>query len=72
MNPTVGLRVSENGYLTEVEKVAHPGGTGEKDWDWRAQILRSAVIGDSVYTISAKGIMKSDIDDLQETAWLDF
>lgn len=68
----VGLRVSERGDLAEVEKVVHPGGTGEKDWDWRAQIFRSIVIGDSVYTVSAKGIMKSDIDVLQETAWLDF
>ena len=68
----VGLRVSDNGDLAEVEKVVHPGGTGEKNWDWRAQILRSIVIGDSVYTVSAKGIMKSDLDALQETAWLDF
>lgn len=67
----VGLRVSESGDLAEVERVIHPGGTGEKNWDWRAQISRSVVIGDSVYTISAKGIMKSDIDTLQETAWLD-
>lgn len=68
----VGLRVSDNGDLAEVEKVVHPGGTGEKNWDWRAQILRSIVIGDSVYTVSAKGIMKSDLDALQQTAWLDF
>jgi hypothetical protein len=68
----IGLRVSESGDLVEVEKVVHPGGIGEKNWDWRAQILRSVVIGDSVYTISAKGILKSDIEALQETAWLDF
>ena len=68
----VGLRVSTSGDLTEIERIVHPGGVGEKNWDWKAQILRSVVIGDSVYTISAKGIMRSDIEGLQETAWLDF
>ncbi len=67
----VGLRVSESGEIIEVERVVHPGGAGEKDLDWRAQIYRSVVIGDSVYTISAKGVMQSDIQGLQETAWLD-
>jgi len=51
--------------------LVHPGGEG-KDWDWRAQILRSVVIGDSIYTISSKGIMKSSLDSLAEQAWLEF
>jgi hypothetical protein len=29
------------------------------------------VVGDSVYTISARGIMKSSLDTLDEQAWLD-
>lgn len=68
----VGLRVSESGQLSEVNKVVHPGGEG-KDWDWdyRSQISRSIVIGDSVYTISEKGIMKSSLDALDTEAWLD-
>ncbi len=66
----VGLVVEEDGDLREIDRVTHPG--GDEDWDWRALIQRSVVIGDSVYTISAKGIMKSDLADLGEVAWLDF
>ncbi|MFV1960822.1 MAG: beta-propeller domain-containing protein [Acidimicrobiia bacterium] len=67
----VGLRVDDDGYLEEVRRIAHPGGDDE-GWDPRAQILRSIVIGDSVYTVSAKGIMRSDLDSLREEAWLSF
>ena len=67
----VGLTVDEDGELHEVRRIAHPGGDND-DWDWRAQIQRSIVIGDSVYTVSAKGIMKSDLDSLREEAWLRF
>jgi hypothetical protein len=30
------------------------------------------VIGDDLYTVSAKGIMTSDLGTLEETAWLEF
>jgi uncharacterized secreted protein with C-terminal beta-propeller domain len=66
----IGLRVSEGGDLTEVSRVVHPG--GDDNWDWRAQIVRSIAIGDSIYTVSAKGIMKSAFTDLDTEAWLDF
>lgn len=66
----VGLKVEEDGDLREIQRVTHPG--GEDNWDWQAQIRRSIVIGDSVYTISSKGILKSDLADLAEEAWLDF
>ena len=67
----VGLTVDDDGDLREIRRVVHPGGDDDS-WDWRAQIMRSIVIGDSVYTVSAKGIMRSDIDSLAEEAWLDF
>ncbi|MEE8375611.1 MAG: beta-propeller domain-containing protein [Acidimicrobiia bacterium] len=67
----VALRVEDDGGLEEVNRVVHPGGD-DKSWDWRAQIKRSIVIGDSVYTLSSKGIMKSSLDTLTEEAWLDF
>ena len=66
----VALRVEDDGDLREIERITHPGGVDQ--WDWRAQIQRSIVIGDSVYTVSAKGLMKSDLGDLDEVAWLDF
>jgi uncharacterized secreted protein with C-terminal beta-propeller domain len=67
----VGLDVGEDGELEEIARVVHPGGD-KGHWDWRAQILRSMVIEDSVYTISSKGIMKSGLDSLEEQAWLGF
>lgn len=66
----VGLRVADDGTLREVATVIHPDGEG-KNADWRAQIVRTVVVDDSVYTISAKGIMKSSLDGLDEQAWLD-
>ncbi len=67
----VALRVTDEGNLVDLGEVVHPGGD-DKSWDWRAQIVRTVVIGDSVYTISGKGIMKSDLDDLTEESWLEF
>ncbi len=67
----VGLTVDEDGDLREIRRIAHPGGD-DRGWDHRAQILRSIVIDDSVYTVSMKGIMKSDLDSLAEEAWLQF
>jgi hypothetical protein len=67
----VALRVTDDGKLVEAGELVHPGGA-DKSWDWRAQIVRTVVIGDSVYTISGKGIMKSDFDDLTEEAWFEF
>ena len=65
----VGLTVDEAGNLEETRRLAHPGGDVE---DYRAQIMRSLVIGEDVYTVSAKGILKSDLGTLQEETWLGF
>ena len=66
----IGLSVGDDGGLSEVGRVVHPGGD-RNDWDGRSQILRSVAIDGSVYTISPKGIMKSSLDTLDEQAWLD-
>lgn len=65
----LGLSVSEDGELSEVGTVSHPGAD---KWDYNAQIQRSIVIGDSIYTIAPGGIMKSSLEDLEEQAFLDF
>jgi uncharacterized secreted protein with C-terminal beta-propeller domain len=65
----VGFAIEGDG-LDEIRRISHPG--GDKGWDYRSQIRRSIVIGDSVYTVSDAGIMKSGIDDLREEAWLGF
>ncbi len=67
----VGLTVDEDGDLREVRRLVHPGGD-DKVGDYRAQIVRSLVIGESVYTVSPKGIMTSDLDSLQQESWLGF
>ncbi len=68
----LGLTVASDGKITELARIAHPGGDRDGDWDWRAMIHRSIVIGDSVYTISNKGIMKSALTDLAEQAFTGF
>jgi Beta propeller domain len=67
----VGLSVDDDGNLAEVERLVHPGGD-DSYGDYRAQIMRSLVIGDDLYTVSAKGIMTSELGSLEETAWLEF
>ncbi len=65
----LGIEVGDDS-LTEVRKLAHPGSVNE--WDWRAQITRSIVIDERVYTISAKGIMTSNLSGLDEIDFLGF
>jgi hypothetical protein len=67
----VGLNVDDSGNLGEIARLVHPGGEDEYG-DYRAQIMRSMVIDDRVFTVSAKGIMSSDLDTLEETSWLQF
>ena len=65
----LALEVDSEGDLRELRRVSHPS---TDEWDWRGQIRRSVVIGDSVYTISSKGIMKSSLSDLSEQAFTGF
>ncbi|MDH3189028.1 MAG: beta-propeller domain-containing protein, partial [Acidimicrobiia bacterium] len=66
----VGFSV-EGDELTEVRRFSHPGGDSN-EWDYRAQITRSIVIGERLYTISAKGILASDLGTLDEVDFLGF
>lgn len=66
----VGFSV-EGDELTEVRRFSHPGGDSN-EWDYRAQITRSIVIGERLYTISAKGILGSDLGTLDEIDFLGF
>ena len=50
-----------------------PGGAEEEySNDWQAQIHRSLVIGDLVYTMSERGLKASSLDDLSDVAWVSF
>ncbi len=67
----IGLEVGDDGTLREVAEISHADGRG-KGWDGGAQILRSLVVDDSLYTISHTGILQSSLDTLEEQARLDF
>lgn len=67
----IGLRIDDSGEIDDLGDIVHPGGD-DTSWDWRAQILRSVAIGDHLFTVSAKGIMKSDLDTLDQIAWMGF
>lgn len=59
--------------LAKIGTLAHPGGqTRTGSYDWAAQIQRSIVVGDSLYTISLKGVMKTSLDSLSQEAWVPF
>lgn len=67
----IGLTIDEEGNLDVVDRPAHPGGD-DPYGDYRAQIMRTVVIGDNLYTVSAKGILSNDLDTLEELDWLEF
>ncbi len=53
--------------LAGVGVVSHPQGQ-----PWRGQIRRSLVVGDTLWTVSAAGVMASDLDTLRQRAWVPF
>ena len=68
----IGIDVG-GGDIREIGPIAHPGGTSDDgNWDWMAQIQRSLVIGDDLYTISMKGLLRSDLDTLEDEVFLNF
>ncbi len=60
-----------DGRLTEIARVVHPG-AGSARFGWNAEILRSLVIGDSLYTVSNAGLLESDWDSFEDVSWLEF
>lgn len=68
----VVVEVDENG-LRELGIIHHPGGEGDEGkYDWRAQIRRTVVIDDDLYTFSAIGLLQSDFGSLEDGAWVAF
>jgi len=55
--------------------IEHPNTTEpecEECGSWTAPIVRSLVIGDTIFTISETGILASDLDTLDEIEWVEF
>ena len=69
----IAVDVDTDGDLELMGEIVHPGGSSDGDvWDWQAQILRSVVVDGSLYTLSAKGLLKSDLNTLSDEAFVDF
>jgi uncharacterized secreted protein with C-terminal beta-propeller domain len=69
----LGVDVDLDGDLEMIGEIVHPGGSSDGDfWDWQAQIQRSVVVGDALYTVSHKGILKSDLNTLSDEVWVPF
>ena len=47
----------------------------DEEWyqhGWAAQIRRSLVVGDTLFTLSERGLKGSDLETLAETVWIEF
>lgn len=64
----VGIKASRDG-IEKIDTITHM--EEGVDYEWNAQIRRSVVIGSSLYTLSYKGLLKSDLETLDEQAFLD-
>ena len=65
----VGLDITDEDII-EIGRISHGDIAKRRDSDYL--IRRSIVVGESIYTVSAVGIMKSTVVDLLEEAWLGF
>lgn len=60
----VVLRV-DGDQLVEVGRVSHPSADR-----WSPPVQRALVVGDVLYTVGPEGVLASDLDDLDEVAWI--
>ena len=66
----VSFTIGEDGSIVEAGRVTHDG-RGELADGWYP-IIRSIVVGDSLYTISEAGILKSDLASLADGGFAQF
>jgi uncharacterized secreted protein with C-terminal beta-propeller domain len=67
----VVLRIVDDS-LVEVGTLSHGGSGTDFDYSADPTIRRSLVIGDTMWTLSASGALASDLEDLEEQAWVPF
>jgi uncharacterized secreted protein with C-terminal beta-propeller domain len=68
----LGFTVDRERGIEEVGVVTHQMDGKNNLYEWGAQIRRTLVIGDALYTVSELGIKASDLHTLDERAWLAF
>jgi hypothetical protein len=70
----VVLRATSN-RVKQLGEIRHPNVKGsdcEDCEEWTAPINRSLVIGDTLFTFSESGVLASDLDTLDDIAWIRF
>jgi hypothetical protein len=61
--------------VKQLGEIRHPNANGSDCEDcevWTAPITRSLVIGDTLFTFSESGVLASDLDTLDDVAWIPF
>ncbi len=61
--------------VKQLGEIRHPNANGSNCEDcevWAAPITRSLVIGDTLFTFSESGVLASDLDTLDDVAWIPF
>lgn len=61
--------------VKQIGEIRHPNANDpecEECESWTAPINRSLVIGDTLFTFSEMGVLASDLDTLDDVAWMEF
>ena len=61
--------------VKQVGEIKHPSlndGGCEGCEDWTTPISRSMVIGDTLFTFSEMGVLASDLETLDDIAWMPY
>jgi hypothetical protein len=66
------VAVGGEGTLSEVGRITHDGRPARNGTAGARPIRRSFVVGDVLYTLSADGILASDLTSLADRSWLAF
>lgn len=67
----IGFTVDRDSGIDRIGTITHME-DGKDYYDWNAQIRRSIVVGDVLYTVSEAGIMASEVGTLDELIWVAF
>jgi uncharacterized secreted protein with C-terminal beta-propeller domain len=72
----IGYRIDRGG-IKQVGTVVHLGDGAQPQpegisYPWGAQIRRSVVVGDTLYTVSEQGLKASSLSSLTDRAWVTF